>query len=689
MAKTKAQVTTIEESSKRWWWLAAALTLGGFLGATLAHFHARQQIFGVTRTALVVSDIATGVQALSNEAVLAAQGNPGAIDKLRDWRQKVGLSISLLERGGYAAPSDPAPVLALMGEPGIPLAELNQGLNKFDEVSRRLQDSASQLREVANAETRLNQSLEKIPRVLDAMQRSSQLNQGAWGDLLAPHRGLLTRSEMRTMRVFYEPLKGAETLQTQWAQQFRQTAEALKDLNARAQSDSSLSENSKTHIQNLVQQVEELAASSAILAQSLNIRLMAKEVQAPIRDAVNTMQGPIELIGDQIVAKQINTPLASYLGWGLLVLGVLGGGLWIREGLSWSKEHQLLTQEGRSGGVYADAVDRITRLLRRAQKDNHVIGLRLEEDQNSVIFPLVSVLNSILGWREKTAADDRVLLEKMEVFLVDFHRHALRAASGGQLSEEQLTRLLQQIKNLASELVRFGEAQGLLMEKGVQSIEMNAESQVASEEIHSALGQLRELAQSSSKRLKRLAEGTQSTSISNQSIKNVTKQVKVLSMNTAIEAASLGDVGRSVGVFAQEIQRLSESIGDFVEDMDGAIHGIQGDVQEVIDLTEKSTSEIVKSEASNAKLIQSLRAAEAVGDEYIQKLQLIQSGLERQIYSGNVMVEQSGELHKAVLDVKETAKDLVVDVDKGKAIHKDFRRSLDRQQGKANLTNRL
>jgi len=237
---------------------------------------------------------------------------------------------------------------------------------------------------------------------------------------------------------------------------------------------------------------------------------------------------------------------------------------------------------------------------------------------------------------------------------------------------------------LASELVRFGEAQNLLMEKGVESVELNTEAQVASEEIHAALGQLRELAQSSSKRLKRLAEGTQSTGISNQAIKNVTKQVKVLSMNTAIEAASLGEVGRSVGVFAQEIQRLSEAIGDFVEDMDSAIHGIQGDVQEIIDLTEKSTSEIVKSENSNAKLIQTLRNAETIGDDYIQKLQGIQTGLERQIYSGNVVMEQSGELHKALLDVKETAKDLVVDVEKGKTIHKDFKRSLDKQQGKAN-----
>ena len=116
-----------------------------------------------------------------------------------------------------------------------------------DEVARRLQDSASQLREAAAAEAELNQALETIPRILDAMQRSSQLNQGQWGDLLAPHKGLFKRSEMKTMRVFYEPLKGAETLQTQWAQQFKLTADALNELNARAQADGSLSENSKTH----------------------------------------------------------------------------------------------------------------------------------------------------------------------------------------------------------------------------------------------------------------------------------------------------------------------------------------------------------------------------------------------------------------------------------------------------------
>ena len=106
---------------------------------------------------------------------------------------------------------------------------------------------------------------------------------------------------------------------------------------------------------------------------------------------------------------------------------------------------------------------------------------------------------------------------------------------------------------------------------------------------------LRENTQSTSKRIKRLGESTQSIGVSTDLIKEISRRIKVLALYVAVEAAAQGEAGRNFTLLARELERLAQNTDQAVKDIDLQTTAIQTDAKETVVSMEEGTADVVDS----------------------------------------------------------------------------------------------
>lgn len=625
------------------WVSWAAVAVAGLLLAVGGGWSSQQSQNSVARTAMVVADMQTGVQALANDSMMAARGNPGSIDNLRTWRNKVGVSMTLLEKGGYAAPTDPAPVLGLQDLNRVSLDALNQGLSNFDKQIRPLEESGAQLRDAAAAENTLTEALVTIDESLGSIGRSASLNGGSWGGALADIKGVLQRPEMKTMRVIFSPLPGAETLQSSWSQQFSKTASQMSLLSDAAEKDATLSQSAKAQVSRLSDAVQKLAVSTAVLAQTQSVRLAAQQMQDPIQAAVASIQQPLDKVGTDVLAMQSTRPMSFYLAWlgmAMVLVGILGLS---RATMVMSQDHWVASQESRLGQGMGDAMERLTRHLRRiVVQDGALMGNgRLEEDADSPSFALASMINRLLESQDRFKQMVSGAMETMGQVLSDVSGPGNRINGLSTRIQENSDRSSGLARSMARELARLAQSSG--PKSAQKMVEMTTAAELIMQEGTFKMDAMRETVQATSKRLKRLAEGAQNIAAATDVIDGISRRVKVLSTNAAIEAAAHGEDGRRFAVLAKEIERLSQSAHEAAGDIGRVVQSIQVDAQETVAAMEQSTSEVVASSELTARASNALRDIERAAADLSRELEISIREVEKQALSGVKLSQQCDE----------------------------------------------
>ena len=596
--------------ARRWvgWGALAAV---GLLLAVVGGMGAQKEKSRIARTTLVVSEVQSGIQAMGMEALMAAQGNPGSIDNLRSWRSKVGVAMTLLEKGGYAAPSDPTAVFSLPNDKGVSLEPLRQALANMDTKIRPLEESAAQLRDAATAEDALAQSLASISRALGNMERTPQLSGGSWGSALASSKAVLSRPEMKTMQVIFAPLPGAETLQNSWSQQFVQLNQQLTPLAAAAEKDTGLSSAARTQVKALTAAVAQLAGASTTLANTLQARLAAKGLQGPIQESIAAIQAPISELGTDVVSIQSSRPAIEYIGWIGSLMALVGLCGLIVAAWALGRDHYVAAHESKSGIGVIEAVDRMTRTLRRIQTaDGSYTGSgRLEESPDSPTFALSAMVNRLMEQMQEQQERRATSVDALLALLAEITNRNVRVNGFGTTLVNHSNVASGLATSLAQELASL--SQGTSSQSLQPLVELSANLELLMEEGGSKMDQSRSNIQNASKLLKRFAEGAQQIAQATNVIDGISRQVKVLSTNTAIAAASLGgDAGRRFAVLANETERLSNLAHETASGVAQEVQALQVDAQEAVMAMEQSTAGVVASGEISGRAAATIRELE-------------------------------------------------------------------------------
>lgn len=146
---------------------------------------------------------------------------------------------------------------------------------------------------------------------------------------------------------------------------------------------------------------------------------------------------------------------------------------------------------------------------------------------------------------------------------------------------------------VSSEMDEVAQTAWIAKEGSLKSMHASEEGSKLVEESIKKMDQIRDTIQDSAKKIKKSSESAQAITEVTGIIQNITKQIEILALNAAIQAASSGESGREFTVVAKAVQELAldskeatniilELVGDVQKDIGGAVDSMEKTTQEVV-----------------------------------------------------------------------------------------------------------
>ncbi len=189
------------------------------------------------------------------------------------------------------------------------------------------------------------------------------------------------------------------------------------------------------------------------------------------------------------------------------------------------------------------------------------------------------------------------------------------------------------------------------------------------------MDRIRDQIQETSKRIKRLGEGSQEIGDIVSLIGDIADQTNILALNAAIQASMAGDAGRGFAVVADEVQRLAERSASATKQIAALVAAIQSDTTEAVASMEQTTAEVVAGAALSldagvalgeietvstnlAELIQDISTAarhqSTTAGHISNTMNVIQEITSRTLEQANQTATSIGELADMAVDLRES-----------------------------------
>lgn len=158
---------------------------------------------------------------------------------------------------------------------------------------------------------------------------------------------------------------------------------------------------------------------------------------------------------------------------------------------------------------------------------------------------------------------------------------------------KQMGKSIEMLGRVSSEMDEVAQTAWIAKEDALKSKEASEEGYKLVSESIKKMDQIRDTIQDSSKKIKKSSESAQAITEVTGIIQNITKQIEILALNAAIQAATSGESGREFTVVAQAVQELAfdskeaanrilELVGDVQKDIGGAVDSMEKTTQEVV-----------------------------------------------------------------------------------------------------------
>lgn len=164
------------------------------------------------------------------------------------------------------------------------------------------------------------------------------------------------------------------------------------------------------------------------------------------------------------------------------------------------------------------------------------------------------------------------------------------------ISNKQVTKLdstIEIVNNITNAMDEIAQIAWIAQEEANKSAERSEAGDELVNQSVQKMGEIRDTIQESAKKIKKLGESAQSITEVTSLIKDITKQINILALNAAIQAASSGEGGREFTIVAQEVQRLADDSEEATQKIEELISEIQSDTAIAIASMEKTTQEVV------------------------------------------------------------------------------------------------
>lgn len=207
----------------------------------------------------------------------------------------------------------------------------------------------------------------------------------------------------------------------------------------------------------------------------------------------------------------------------------------------------------------------------------------------------------------------------------------------------QMEESINRLGHVTSEMDEVAQTTWIAQEESNQSRQASQEGEKLVSQSIAKMDEIRNNIQESSKKIKKSSESAQAITEVTGLIQNITKQIEVLALNAAIQAASSGEAGREFTIVAQEVQRLAFDSKEATQQILQLVKEVQEDIGVAVASMEITTQEVVEGAKLTDNAGQALKKIE----------QLSQQVASRVAEASEKLEAKSSDMTKISLDMKE------------------------------------
>ncbi len=224
------------------------------------------------------------------------------------------------------------------------------------------------------------------------------------------------------------------------------------------------------------------------------------------------------------------------------------------------------------------------------------------------------------------------------------HISAEQLAEGSEAQVRQIVTTSAAIDEMAVSIQQVSDNAATSSTVAQQALTSAKQGNTAVRNTIDGMGRIREQAQETAKRIKRLGETTQEIGQIVQLIDDIADRTSILALNASIQAAAAGEAGRGFAVVAEEVERLAVRSTEATKKIAGLVKAIQSETNEAVSAMEKNIQEVVSGSKVANQAGQALQEIEGVSLKLSELIQQISQASKQQARGSESLAKSMSEI---------------------------------------------
>ena len=256
---------------------------------------------------------------------------------------------------------------------------------------------------------------------------------------------------------------------------------------------------------------------------------------------------------------------------------------------------------------------------------------------------MIEQLRSIIGNVQKATQQVSVAANKIQ-------SNAETLANGSEVQSAKIFKTSSAIEQMVQSIQQVSETATVSSTVAQQALQTAKQGNTAVRNTIDGMNRIREQAQETSKRIKRLGETSQEIGLIVQLIDDIADRTSILALNASIQAAAAGDAGRGFAVVAEEVERLAVRSTDATKKIAALVKAIQGETNEAVAAMDRSIQEVVNGSKVANQAGQSLQEIEGVSVKLAELIQQITAASKQQATSSEELARSMGDISQITVE---------------------------------------
>ncbi len=566
-------------------------------------------------------------QRIARSGVLAGQGQQGALQALRESRDRFAEDLNAFLDGGTVR--------------GVSLnpAQDQESLDVLQQIKARWERVNGAVERIVASEATLASLVKEYEVVTQNAQGLTELTQQAGQQLLqagGSAREVDVASQLGVLAT--RITKGVSTLTSandvdvdvaaalnKDAAAFRETLATLTRSADALRSSGSRGDETRATLGEISKRFVKIdAAVGAIVASAQRLATAKQAIRT-----ITTEEGPLYADSTKLVANFDGTAGTHIVAlWVAIVFGALALACLVVMGFVAREDVRVRAHESEGENKRnQEAILRLLNEMGNLADGDLTVQASVTEDvtgaiADSINFTIEELRTLVKGINSATDQVTKATQETQAISNRLFEASQRQNKEIQQASASVLTmaQSISEVAQNAAQSAKVAHVQLAAAEKGGSAVQ----NQIA------GMNEIRTQIQETSKRIKRLGESSLEIGEIVELISDITEQTNVLALNAAIQAASAGEAGRGFTVVAEEVQRLAERSGEATKQIEAIVKTIQADTQDAVAAMERSTVGVVEGAKLSDAAGQALTEIQNVSRELAELIGRISAQTQKQ-----------------------------------------------------------